>query len=136
VFFEMMREEQTIPQVLVISQFPGRKVYFASQPFLVGSRKPAGASGTVPFPQSGKTVTEKSVNPIFDGSGRVSVKTCRFIWAGSLEHIEHDVKPVKVSPFTCSGYLVLNGGDECFCIRNRYPFHWEHPLNRFAPSIL
>jgi hypothetical protein len=136
VFFEMVREKQTIPQILVIPQFPGRKAYFASQPFSVSNRKPGGASGAIPFPQSGKAVTEKPMNPIFDSPGRVSVQTCRFIRTGSLEDVEHDVEPVKVSPFTCSRYFVLNGGDKCFCIRNSYPFHWKHPLNRFAPSIL
>ena len=130
---EVVGEQQTIPQVLIISQFSGRLPYLLSQSLLIRGGKPTGASWAIPFPQSGKAITEQPVNPIFDGSGRVSVETCCFIRTGSLEDVEHDVEPVKVSPFAGSRYFVLNGGDECFCIRNRYPFHWKHLYTGLLP---
>jgi len=133
---EMVREEQTIPQVLIVSQFPWRLPYLLSQSLLVRGRKPTGASRAIPFPQSGKAMTEKPINPIFNGSGRVSVEACCFIGAGSLEDVENHMKPMEVSPFTGSRYFVLNGSNKCFCIRNRYPFHWEHLYNSLLPVYL
>ena len=130
---EVVREQQTIPQVLIISQFSGRLPYFLSQSLLIRRGKPTGASWAIPFPQSGKAIAEKPVSPILDGSGRVSVKTCGFVGVGSLEDVEHHVEPMEVSPFTGSRYFVLNGGDKCFCIRNRYPFHWKHLYTGLLP---
>ncbi|KUK39229.1 MAG: hypothetical protein XD68_1206 [Synergistales bacterium 54_24] len=122
---EVEREQQAIPQVLIISQFSGRPLYLLSQSLLIRRGKPTGAPWAIPFPQSGKAIGKKPANPILDSSGRVSIETCRFVRAGSLEHVEHHVEPMEVSPFTGSRYLVLNGGDKCFCIWNRYSFHWK-----------
>ncbi|MCJ7743136.1 MAG: hypothetical protein MUO99_01060 [Dehalococcoidales bacterium] len=133
IFRKMVRQQQPIPQVLVISQFPWGTPYVISQPVPVGGRELAGASWAIPFPQSGKASGDKPVNPIFNGSRRVSVDVCRFVRAGSVENIENHMKPVEVSPLTRARYFVLNGGDKCFCICNRYPFHWEHPRISLLP---
>jgi hypothetical protein len=53
-----------------------------------------------------------------------------------MEDIENHMKPMEVSPFTGSRYFILNGRDECFCIWNRYPSHWEHPYTSLLPVYL
>ena len=52
-----------------------------------------------------------------------------------MEHVEDDMQPMKISPFAGPRYFILNGCDECLCIGNHNPFHWEHLLCLFAPSI-
>jgi len=130
------RQQHTIPQVLVVPKLPGRTPYLVSQSFLVRGRKPSGASWAITFPYSSKAAGEEPVNPVFDGSGRVSVEACRFVRAGSMEDIENHMKPMEVSPFTGSRYFILNGRDECFCIWNRYPSRWEHPYTSLLPVYL
>lgn len=130
---EIVREQQTVPQVLIIPQFPGRLPYLLSQFLLVRGRKPPGPSWAITFPQPGQAVTEEPVSPIFDGSGRVSVDAGRLVGTGSLEDMENHMEPMEVSPFTGSRYFVLNGGDERFCIWNRYPFHWKHLYTGLLP---
>lgn len=136
VLFEMVRQQKAIPQVLVVAQFPGGAPYFRSQSFLVRRRKPAGTSRVIPFTQSGKATGEESLDPIFDSSGRVSVQARRVVGTGSAEDGEDHVKPVKISPFLGSRYFILNGRNECFGIRNRFPFQWEHLLHRFCSHYI
>jgi hypothetical protein len=135
VLFKMVRQQQTIPQVLVIPQISGGASYFVSQPLLIQGGESAGATGPLSLPESGKPLGEKPVNPVFDGPRRVPVKPCGFVWASSLENVENDMKPMKVSPFSAARDFILNGRDKGLRIWNKNPFHWEHPLYRFAPSI-
>jgi len=64
--FKMMRQQQTIPQVLVVSQLSGGTPYFASQPFLLQEGKPTGTTWAIPFTQSSKAIREKPVNPVIE----------------------------------------------------------------------
>ena len=135
VFLKMVRQHQPIPQVLVVPQLSGRTPYFTSQPLLVGGRKPAWSPRPIAFLQPSQALGQETVNPVFHAPGRISVKACRFIGAGSVEDMKNNMEAMEISPLTGPRYLVLDGGDEGLCIGNRYPFHWEHPPYRFAPSI-
>ncbi|MDP2727429.1 MAG: hypothetical protein Q8P59_07775 [Dehalococcoidia bacterium] len=136
VLFKMVRQQQAIPEVLVVPQISGGATYFVSQPVLIRRREPAGAARALALPESGKAIGQEPVDPIFNGPGRVLVQEGSFVGAGSLEHVEHHMKPMEVSPFSAVSDLILNGRDKGLRIWNNDPFHWQHPLLRFAPSIL
>ena len=133
---EVVRQQQTIPEVLVISQFPGRTPYVISQLVLVMGREPGWAPWAIPIIKSGKASGDEPVNPIFNGSRRVSVHTCCFVRTGSVEDIENDMKSVEVSSLKRSRYFVLNGCDKCLCIRNSYLFHREPPFYRICSQYI
>ncbi|MFH1485271.1 MAG: hypothetical protein ABIH46_04295, partial [Chloroflexota bacterium] len=135
VLFKMVRQQQAIPEVLVVPQVPGGATYFVSQLFLIRRRESAGAARPFSFPESGKAIGKEPVDPIFNGSGRVPVQAGSFVRASPLEHVEHNVKPMKVSPFSAARDFILNGRDKGLRIWNNNPSHLEYPLFRFAPSI-
>lgn len=134
-FLEMVRQEHPVPKVLVVPQFPGRTSYLASQPLLLRGRKPAGSTRPLALLQPSQTSGNKALNPLFHAPGRVTVQTCRLIRAGSMEDLKNHMEPMEVSPFLGPRYFVLDGCDECLCIRNRNPSHWEHLPWPFAPTI-
>lgn len=135
VLFQMVRQQDSIPEILVISHFSGRTPYFFSQPLLLCGSKATGPARPIPFPQAGKAVRHKTVNPVLNSPGRVAEKLCRVIGTGAMEDVQDDIKSVKVSSLPATGYFVLNGSDKCLCIWNADPFHWERPPNKFAPII-
>jgi hypothetical protein len=135
VFLKMVRQQQPIPQVLVVPQFSGRTPYFTSHSFLVRGRKPARSPRALALLQPSQALGKEAVNPVFHAPGRVPVQVCGLIGAGSVEDVKNDMESMKIAPFAGPRYFILDGCDECLCIRNRNPFHWEHPLHQFAPSI-
>jgi len=134
-FLKMVRQQQPVPQVLVVSQFPGRTPYFRSQPVLVRGRKPAGSAWPVALLQPSQTMGEEALNPVFHAPGRVAVQTARLVGAGSVEDVKNDMEAVVIPPLAGPRYFVLDSCDECLCIRNCNPSHWERLLWPFAPSI-
>lgn len=135
VFLQMVRQEQPIPKVLVVPQFPGRAPYLVSQPVVVRQGKPAGASRPSAFLQPSQAIREEAMNPVFHAPGRVAVQACRFIGAASVEDLKNDMQAMVISPFPGGRYLVLYGRNESLPIWNRNLSHWEHPLCILAPSI-
>jgi len=129
----MVRQQQPIPQVLVIPQLSGRTPYFTSQPLPVGGRKPARSPRPIALLQPSQAPGQEAVNPVFHAPGRVPVKACRLIGAGSVEDMKNNMEAMEISSFTGPRYLVLDGCNEGLCIGNRYPFHWEHPLTTLPP---
>jgi len=136
ILLQVMRQQQAVPEVLVISQFPGRTPYFLSQPLLLVGSKAVGTARSVPLPQPGKTAGEKSLNPVLNSPGRMPEKPCCVVGAIAMEDIQDDIEPVKVTTLSGSRYFVLNGRNEGLCIWNSYPFRWEQPpIYNFAPII-
>jgi len=134
-FLKMVRQEDPVPEVLVVTQVPRRTTYLASQPLLLRGRNSAGPPWAIALLQPSQTLGNKALKPIFHTPGRVSVQTCRLIGARSVEDMQNDMEAMVISPFAGPRYLVLNGCDEGLCIRNRDPSHWEHLLWPSAPSI-
>jgi hypothetical protein len=132
---KVMRQQQTIPQVLVVSQLSGRTTDIFAQLCQLRSRKPCWASGVASLQQAGKSIRGKSLYPVFNSSRRVSVQTGCFIGTGSSENLENSMESVEVSPFRRSRYFVLNGSLECLGIWNIYPFHWEPPNILYSQYI-
>jgi hypothetical protein len=132
----MVRQQQAIPEVLGVSQFSGRTLDFVLQLLQVWDRKSTRASCPVSLPQSGESVGDEAMNPVFNCPGRVTEKMGCIIGARALEDVQDDIKSMKVAAFLGSGYFVLNCGDKSLCIWNTYPFHREQPPLMFAPILL
>jgi len=132
---KMMRQQQSIPKVLVVSLFSGGTPDIFAQISHIPGRQPGWASGMVPIQQAGESLRGKPLNPIFNGSWRVSVQASRVMGTGSIQDIENSMKPMEVASFGSSRYFVLNSGLEYLSIGNTYPSHWEPPI-LYTPSIL
>jgi hypothetical protein len=124
---KVMRQQRTIPQILVVSQLSGGTTDIFAQFCQLMSREPGWAASVAPLHQAGKSIRSKSLYPVFNSSRRVSVQTGCFIRAGSSENLENGMESVEVAPFRRSRYFILNGSLECLGIGNIYPFHWEPP---------
>jgi len=124
---KMVRQQQSIPQVLVVSQFSGRATDIFAQFSQFPGRKPGWASGMVPIQQTGESLRGKPLNPIFNGSRRVSIQTSCVMGTGSIQNMENSMEPVEVASFRCSRYFILNGSLEYLGIGNTCPSHWEPP---------
>ncbi len=96
IFCQMVTQQQAVPDILVVAQFPGRTLYFVAQLLLLGGRKATGTTRTLLFPKSGQTLGKKPVNPIFNGSGGVSKKLCRLVGTCTLEDIQDNVQSMKI----------------------------------------
>ena len=135
VFLQMVRQQQPVPKVLVVARFSRRTPYLTSQPLPLRGGKSAGSPWAIALLQPSQALGKEAADPIFYTPGRVPVQMRRLIGTGPVEHVKNDMETMEIPPLTSSRYFVLDGCDKCLCIRNRNPFHWEHPLRLFAPSI-
>jgi hypothetical protein len=125
---KMVREQQSVPQVLVVSQFSRRTTDFFAQLSHAFSRQSGWASRMVPVQQTGEPFRSKPLDPIFNGPRRISIQASRVMGTGSIQDVENSMKPVKVASFRSTRYFVLNGSLEYFSIRYNCPSHWEPPI--------
>ena len=132
VMSNMVRQQQSVPQVLVISQFSGWTADIFAQFGQISGRQPGWSSRMVPIQQTGESFRSKPLDPIFDSSRRVSVQTSRIMGTGSIDDMENSMEPVEIAPFRGSRYFVLNGSLEYFSIRNTCPSHWEPPISLYS----
>jgi len=129
---KMVRQQQSIPQVLVISQFSrGATDIFAQFGLFLG-REPGWAARMVPIQQTGESLRSKPLDPIFNGSRRIPIQTSCVIRADSIQDLKDSMEAVKVASFRCSRYLVLNGSLEYLSIGNIFPSHWEPPNSLYS----
>jgi hypothetical protein len=87
----------------------------------------------VSIQQTGESFRSKPLDPIFNGSRRVSIQASRVMGTGSIQDVENSMEPVKVASFRSSRYFVLNGSLEYFSIRDMCPSHWEPPNSSILP---
>jgi hypothetical protein len=131
--FKMASQENTVPQVLVISQFLRGAKYFTSQLFHIRDRKPPGTSRSVPVSEPSKPKGDEPPKPVFDCPGRKAVKLGSLIGTGPAEDIQNDMEPVEVPRLGASGYLIVNGRYKRLSIRDINSFHWKHLLSDLLP---
>jgi hypothetical protein len=129
---KMVRQQQSVPQVLVVSQFSGVMTDIFAQFSHVSARQPGWASRMVLIQQTGESFRSKPLDPIFNSSRRVSIQASRIMGTGSIQDMENGMEPMKVASFRGSRYFVLNGSLEYLSIRNTCPSHWEPPIPLYS----
>jgi hypothetical protein len=85
---KMVRQQQSIPQVLVVSQFSGATADIFAQFSQISGRQPGWPSRMVPIQQTGESFGSKPFDPIFNSSRRVSIQSSRIMGTGSIQDME------------------------------------------------
>jgi hypothetical protein len=129
---KMVRQQQSVPQVLVVSQFSGGATDFIAQFKQVFNRQPGWTPGMVPLQQTGESLRNEPVNPIFNCSRRVSIQASRVMRTGSIQDMENSMEPMEVASFRGVRYFVLNSSLEYLSIRDVFPSHWEPPFLSYS----
>jgi hypothetical protein len=132
---KMVRQQQSIPQVLVVSQFSWAATDIFAQFSQVFRGQFGGSAGMIAIQQTGESLSNESIDPILNGSWRVSIQACSITGAGSIQDMEDCMESMEIAAFRCSRYFVLNGSLEYLSIGNTCPSHWEPPYNLYSQYI-
>jgi hypothetical protein len=95
----MVRQQQSIPQVLVIAQFSGITTDIFSQISQIVGRQTGWAARMVSIQQTGEAFRSKPLDPIFNRSGRVSIQASRVTGTGSIQNMQNSMEPMEVASF-------------------------------------
>src|SRR5271157_4477627 len=104
----MVRKQQSIPQVLVISQFSGIAPDIFAQISQIVDRQTGWTSRMVSIQQTGEAFRSKPLDPIFNRSWRVSIQASRVDGTGSIQNMQNSMEPMEVVSFGSARYFVLN----------------------------
>ena len=93
---KVVRQQQSIPQVLVISQFSGIAPDIFTQISQIVDRQTGWTSRMVSIQQTGEAFRSEPLNPIFNRSWRVSIQASRVTGTGSIQNMQNGMEPMDI----------------------------------------
>jgi hypothetical protein len=120
---QVIGQQHSIPEVLVITQFPGRVPKVLVDLLQFSWRQSGRPSWPRFILQPPESSVQKAMQPVMNGAGRMAENPGGFIRRMALEHIAEHFQSMEVVDISRSRKLILNGGEISLYIWNKNPFH-------------